>query len=398
MTDGFTHELSVHLSKQLEEPEALRARRAEAAERFAALPWPDRSSEQWRHTDLRPLDFTAFSPQVRAPITVATPDDNGLWVRPLHVAAVERPDLVVPRLEQTVRTPEEEKVRALTEAFGDGLFIHAKAGSHASIELSQQAVAGAAALTRVIVVAEEASEVTVISRMGGGSGPMLSAPVVEIHAEQAANVTHLVVQDWPQTVWHLGSVIAFVGRDASVRSLVATLGGTVSRSVTEAHLIGQGGYAELLGIYFGDGEQHIDNRTLQLYRAPYARSDVYYKGALKGHASSVYSGLVDIEAEGLQADATQANRNLLLSEFARADANPFLEIKTSEVTRATHGVSVGRPDAEALFYLQSRGLDADDAERLFVTGFFQEVIDRVRVEQVREALEGAVANELALED
>lgn len=397
MTDGFTPDLSIRLSNELEETDALRARRAEAAERFAALPWPDKSSEQWRHTDLRPLDFSAFSPDVKAPILVETPDENGLWIRPLHIAAAERPDLVASRLEQTVRTPEEEKVRALTEAFGDGLFIHAKAGAHASVVLSQQAVPGAAALTRTIIVAEEASEVTVISRMGGGAGPMLSAPVVEIHAEQGANVTHLVVQDWPQTVWHLGSVIALVGRDATVRSLVATLGGTVSRSVTEAHLVGQGSYAELLGIYFGDGDQHIDNRTLQLYRAPNASSDVYYKGALKGHSSAVYSGLVDIEAEGLQADATQANRNLLLSEFASADANPFLEIKTSEVARATHGVSVGRPNAEALFYLQSRGLAEAEAERLFVTGFFQEVIDRVRVENIREALEAAVEHELALE-
>jgi Fe-S cluster assembly protein SufD len=153
-----------------------------------------------------------------------------------------------------------------------------------------------------------------------------------------------------------------------------------------------------LGVYFGDHEQHIDNRTLQLHRAPYTSSELYYKGALKGSSQAIYSGLVDIEKDAKQSDAQQTNRNLLLSRGASALPDPFLEIKTSEVVRATHAVSVGRPDENVLFYLQSRGLDDEAAQNVFVKGFFQEIIDRVHVPEVRASLENAVEDELALEE
>jgi Fe-S cluster assembly protein SufD len=152
----------------------------------------------------------------------------------------------------------------------------------------------------------------------------------------------------------------------------------------------------MLGLYFGDGSQHIDNRSLQDHRAPSTTSDLFNKGALQGTSRAVYSGLVRIQKGAQKSDAQQANRNLLLSPGAGADPKPFLEIEANDV-RCTHGVSVGRPDKEVLFYLQSRGLSGAEAERVFVTGFFQEVIDRVRVPAVMAALERAVEEELQLD-
>jgi len=183
-----------------------------------------------------------------------------------------------------------------------------------------------------------------------------------------------------------------------IRTLTATIGGAFTRSVTESVLAGQGSSAEMLGCYFGDHAQRIDHRTLQHHAAPNTSSDLYYKGALKGKAQAVYAGLVKIDHEAPDSDAQQQNRNLLLSDHASADASPFLEILTSEVQRATHGVSVGRPDAEVLFYLRSRGLSEESAQRLFVKGFFQEVIDRVRVGNVQRVLEDLVEAELDLEE
>ena len=291
----------------------------------------------------------------------------------------------------------EEKIHALNAAFGDAYLVHVPRGValEKPVTLTQSSVPGAAIMPRVIVVAEENTSLTLVQRFEGGDGNALAVPVTEIYAGQAANVNHLVVQDWPQDVWHLAITRAVVGRDATLRSLVATIGGKLSRTVTEAVLDGQGAHAEMLGVYFGDNDQHIDNRTLQLHRGPDTSSELYYKGALKGSSRAIYSGLVDIEKDAVRSDAQQANRNILLSDGASADPSPFLEIKTSEVVRASHGVSVGRPDEQVLFYLRSRGLSHDEAENLYVKGFFQEIIDRVSVPEIRELLESAVEQELA---
>jgi Fe-S cluster assembly protein SufD len=386
---------AARLAEELNEPAWLRERRMEAVARWESLPWPDGSVEQWRHTKLDALDLESYSPGVAAPWTADVP--AGVTVTPLPRASGALEELARAHMGNAGVSAFEEKIHSLNAAFGTAVLVHVPRGaaSDKPLTISYEAAAGALVAPRTIVVAEEASSLTLVQRFAGGAGPALAVPVVEIYAGQASNVNHLVVQDWPQDAWHLGISRAVVGRDATLRSLVATLGARLSRSLTEAVLDGQGAHAELLGVYFGDHDQHIDNRTLQLHRAPNTSSELYYKGALTGTARAIYSGLVDIEKEAVNSDAQQANRNLLLSDGASADPSPFLEIKTSEVARASHGVSVGRPDDQVLFYLQSRGLDAADAQNLYVKGFFQEVIDRVSVAEIRALLEAAVEDELA---
>ncbi|HEV2686840.1 MAG TPA: Fe-S cluster assembly protein SufD, partial [Actinomycetota bacterium] len=325
-------------------------------------------------------------------------------VNAAEVVARERPELVERWLGTAGVSDFEAKLEALNAAFTGGRsFIYVPRGvtlTHPIRMVRRISRPGVAIFPRTIIVADEGAAVTYVDEFGATEidGESLCVAAVEIYAEQGATVNYHQFQDWPQSVWHFNVQRAIAQRDSTVRSLAATLGGKFSRSVAQTVLDGQGAHGELLGVYFGDHDQHIDNRTLQLHRAPYTSSELYYKGALKGRSRAIYSGLVDIEKDAKQADAQQANRNLLLSQGASALPDPFLEIKTSEVVRASHGVSVGRPDEDVLFYLNSRGLDAQTAQNVFVKGFFQEIIDRVRVPEIRESLEVAVEDELALED
>ena len=440
MTAPFDADTVARLTERTNEPPLLAERRRAAFARFDSLPWPDQSLEEWKHTDLRKLDlgrFDAMPPRnervngldglpddVRAAAERAarsamgirmdadlvhvemTPEAAaaGVIVNSAEIVSRERPDLVERWLGTMGVSDFEAKIEALNAAFTGGrsfIYIPRNVSLSLPIRMVRRLQHGGIAIfPRTIIIADEGASLTYIDEFSGADfeGESLCDVVVEIYAEQGATVNYLQVQDWPQNVWHFSVQRAVVSRDATVRSLAATLGGTFSRSVAQAVLDGQGAHGELLGIYFGDHDQHIDNRTLQLHRAPYTSSELYYKGALKGTSRAIYSGLVDIEKEAKQADAQQANRNLLLSQGASALPDPFLEIKTSEVVRASHGVSVGRPDEDVLFYLKSRGLDPDEAQNIFVKGFFQEIIDRVRVPEIRASLETAVEDELALED
>jgi Fe-S cluster assembly protein SufD len=297
----------------------------------------------------------------------------------------------------------EEKFATLAAAFASGgAYIYVPRGVQVPLPLQSFrwiTGSGSAVFPRVVIAVEEGASLTYIDhyRSGPLDGPALAAANVEIYAHPASNVSYLGVQDWAPSVWHFNIQRALVQRDATLRSLAATLGGKVSRSVVESILDGPGSHSEMLGVYFADGDQHFDHRSLQEHRAPNSSSDLYYKGALKGRSSAVYSGLIHIAKEAQKTDSQQANRNLILSEHAKADSIPLLEIEANDV-RCSHGVSVGPPDEDQRFYLESRGLDHDEAEQLIVKGFFQEVLDRVRVPEIRDALGRAVEEELALEE
>lgn len=439
MADRYTHQTSAHISERLGEPSWMAERRASAFEQFSSLPWPDQSIEEWRHSDIRALDIEAFEPAVlnhepvgafeelsaevqalaigkkgeRDALGVRLDSDlvhlrlapriaeQGVVLNRIEQVAVERPELVEPYLGRAGISDHEQKLAALNTAFtASGSFLYVPRG--VQVELPVVVVrtlsrGGIGIFPKVVIVAEEGSSVTYVDHFGAPNldGEALVVPSIEIYAEQGAIVNYLCLQDWPQSVWHLQNLRAIVGRDATVRTLISSIGAKFARSVTQSVLDGQGAHTEMLGVYFGDSDQHIDNRTLQLHRAPDTSSELYYKGALAGSSRAIYSGLVDIEKDAPRADAQQANRNLLLSDGASALPDPFLEIKTSEVVRATHGVSVGRPSEDVLFYLYSRGLDHAAAQNLYVKGFFQEIIDRVRVPQIRDLLEAAVDDELA---
>ena len=229
------------------------------------------------------------------------------------------------------------------------------------------------------------------------SGSATVAQLVEFDLGDGADLTVVSLQDWADDTVQLAQHAARVGRDARFRHIAATLGGDVVRLSTEVKYAGPGGQAELLGLYFTDAGQHQEHRLFVDHNAPHTKSNVDYRGALQGQgAHSVWIGDVLIRkvAEGI--DTYESNKNLVLTEGARADSVPNLEIETGEIAGAGHSSTTGRFDDEHLFYLQSRGIDEQEARRLVVRGFFHDLIRRIGVPAIEERLNLAVEAELEL--
>jgi Fe-S cluster assembly protein SufD len=439
-TGSFDAAAARALGERNGDPDWLIDRRLESLRRFEALPWPDPKTEAWRYTELKGFDLISFDPlpepHAAAPTLDDVPDDvleaigevgersglalqidadvvhmtldpsvakQGVVFGTIGDTASAYPEPVRDALGHGGVSPSEEKFATLAGAFSSGgTYLYVPRG--VQVELPLQAFrwisrSGVAVFPRTVVVTEEGASVTYIDyyRSAPLDGPALAAATVELYPHPNSQISYLAVQDWSPTVWHFSVQRAIVQRDATLRSLAATLGGFLSRSVVESILDEPGAHSEMLGVYFSDSDQHFDHRSLQEHRAPNTSSDLYYKGALKGRSRAVYSGLIHIAKEAQKVDSWQANRNLILSDQAKADSTPYLEIEANDV-RCAHGVSVGPPDEDQVFYLESRGLAHDEAEHLIVAGFFQEILDRVRVPEVRAALERAVEHELALED
>ncbi|WP_068271047.1 Fe-S cluster assembly protein SufD [Aldersonia kunmingensis] len=233
-----------------------------------------------------------------------------------------------------------------------------------------------------------------------GSGTY--AENIEFVIGDSATLTVVAVQDWADDAVHATAHHARLGRDALLRHTVVTLGGDVVRLTGTVKYDGPGGDAELLGVYFADDGQHFEQRLLVDHSQPHCKSNVSYRGALQGDpesgkpdAHTVWVGDVLIRAEAEGTDTYEVNRNLVLTDGARADSVPNLEIETGEIIGAGHASATGRFDDEQLFYLRARGIPEDQARRLVVRGFFNEIIGRIPVPEVRDRLSAAIEAELA---
>jgi len=235
----------------------------------------------------------------------------------------------------------------------------------------------------IVEVGPFASATVVLDHTGSAT----FAGNVEVHVGHGAALTFVSLQDWEADAIHLGAHAFSVGRDAKLRAFTVTLGGDLVRLNPTVDYRGPGGDAELNGVFFTDAGQHQEHRLLVTHEPRSCRSRVTYKGALRGEsAHAVWIGDVLIGAEAVDTDTYELNRNLVLTDGARADSVPNLEILTGEVVGAGHASATGRFDDEALFYLQSRGIPPAEARRLVVHGFFAEVIDRIDVPDLRERI------------
>lgn len=222
------------------------------------------------------------------------------------------------------------------------------------------------------------------------TGSVTLADNVEVIVGDGARLTLVTVTNWAKDAVQAQHLHLRLGRDARIRHVQITLGGDLVRQYTSVSYAGRGGDAELYGLYFADGGQHLEHRLLVDHSVPDCRSYVGYRGALQGaDAHTVWVGDVLIQAEATGTDTYEVNRNLILTDGARADSVPNLEIETGEVIGAGHASTTGRFDDEQLFYLMSRGIPEADARTLVVRGFFAELIDKIPVESLRERL-GAV--------
>ena len=246
---------------------------------------------------------------------------------------------------------------------------------------------------RTVIDLGEAAEATVIELFVSDDGALLVVPIVDISVGDAATLSYNSIQQLGAGAWQFAHQRVRAGRDATVRTFTASLGGEYARFRTESVLAGQGGHAELLAAYLGDGTQVHDFRTLQEHGAPRTKSNLVFKGAVGGTARSVYSGLIRMRHGAKGADAFQTNRNLVLSDGAHADSVPNLDIEENDV-RCSHASAVGQIDREQRFYLESRGVPPTVAERLILLGFFEDLWVRIAAPGVRAHLAAAVAARL----
>jgi Fe-S cluster assembly protein SufD len=260
--------------------------------------------------------------------------------------------------------------------------------------------AGAVAYGHLQIRVEELAEaVVVIDQRGSGT----YADNVEFVVDDAARLTVVWIADWADDTVHVSAQHARLGKDAVLRHVAVTLGGELVRMSATVRFDAPGGDAELLGLYFADDGQHLESRLLVDHAQPDCKSNALYKGALQGDpdssrpdAHTVWIGDVLIRAEATGTDTFEVNRNLVLTDGARADSVPNLEIETGEIVGAGHASATGRFDDEQLFYLRSRGIPEEQARRLVVRGFFNEIIAKIAVPEIRERLTTAIEHELAI--
>ncbi len=246
----------------------------------------------------------------------------------------------------------------------------------------------------LIVDARRFSKATVVLTHKGSAE---CAANVELRVGDGADLTFVTVQEWDDDAIHLAQNDALVGRDATLKHITVTLGGEIVRVCTNVRYSGPGGSAEAIGVYFADAGQHQEHRLFVDHETPSCTSNVEYKGALQGDsAHTVWIGDVLIRATAEGTSTYELNRNLILTEGARADSVPNLEIETGEIVRAGHASATGRFDDEQLFYLESRGITPDEARRLVVRGFFADIVNRIGVTEVQDHLMAAIDTELSL--
>lgn len=410
------------------------ARRA-AAEALGSLALPSSSDEIWRYTDvsfLGDIEF-GFSPAIVDPASYCSVSEVTDTVRELKAVVEESPgggaiswvaedlgdlDLAlvvrqgVPaaallssraaelgvsvrwsapsqRCEATkawrLCDPLQDVFTATTAALGARISVDVPSGARLERPMLIVVDAGDSSADSQLVpehcaidLGEGSAASIVVFHTGGdgGEATLLSLPVTEVWAGQDSVLTYVTLQDYAPGVVHLETTKIDLARTSKVTSAVVSLGGRLSRHRFECSMSGEGAESEMLGIYFGSQDQHIDFRTLQDHRAPRTVSDLLYKGAVEDRASAVYAGLVRVEKDAQKINGFQTNKNLVLSEDASAESIPTLEILANDV-KCSHASSIGPVDEEEVYYLGTRGIDPETAEQLVVEGFFEEVIERI---------------------
>jgi Fe-S cluster assembly protein SufD len=361
--------------------------RAERVTSFdlADIPVPSGREEEWR-----------FSPVARLqPLFAEDLASDGVTVSveaapEVKVETVARDDA---RLGKAGKPGDRTAVsawNAVTEATVVTVPAEAVASDVTSVRID--GVSKDATAQHLLVHAERHSEAVVVIDHRGDA---LLNQTVEVVVDDGAHLTVVSVQDWADGAVHAAAHRSTVGRDAKLKHVVVTFGGDVVRITPDATFTATGGEVEMVGLYFADADQHQEHRLFVDHAVPSCKSRVTYKGALQGAgAHTVWVGDVLIQAEAEDTDTYELNRNLVLTDGARADSVPNLEIETGEIAGAGHASATGRFDDEQLFYLMARGIPEVDARRLVVRGFFAELIDEIGVESVEERLLASIEAEL----
>ena len=434
VTDALNREAVEALAA--DEPEWLAQRRLDAWAVYERTPMPTTRLEEWRYTDLSrklkldelrllewaPRSFDSDAAPVRMARameadreasghlvevdgTVAHVDlreelaEKGVILTSLKEAVKTHPELLEEHLATEALPAERGKFQALSAAlWTDGILLYVPRG----VRLDQPirvtrwvSEAGTALFSRTLILAEDASQVSYVDEILSDDldAHTLVSTGVEVFARPSAQVQFVSLQRLGRGAFHLAQQRTIADKDSTLDTLNVNVGASTARLDLNAQLVGPGANSDMLGLCFGEDDQHFDHNTSQDHVAPHAKSDLLYKGALDGRARSVFRGIIKVHKGAQQTDAYQTNRNLLLSEHARADSLPNLEIEADDV-RCSHGATVGQLDQNHLFYLMSRGLPRHVAERLVVMGFLGEVLSKLPLGGVVEKLTTIIEEKL----
>jgi Fe-S cluster assembly protein SufD len=383
--------------------------RADALERYRQLPLPDTNEEHWRFTDLKGFDPDAFGqdlgsgPRTSPAETMLQLDVAGLAT--ITEAGVEIESAAPEGVTFAPLSEEHERLYSLVgwdEKFAahnaalwqHGVLVVVPKGVELDKPLYVRITSSAAEgslFWRLLVVAEEGARFTLVEDVSSAS-PDLRAYTnlaAELFVEQSAKLEYVSLQNLSRETWHFASHHARVGRDAELDWVEGGFGSKKGKVRIQNDLAGEGATSRVTGAYFADGDQHLDYDTFQEHIAPNTTSDFAFKGALRDSSTAVWRGMIRVERDAQKTNAYQENRNLMLSPTAHAVPIPGLEILANDV-RCTHGATVSRVNREELFYAMARGLSRGEAERLIVRGFFQNILDRIEFEAVREAVAAAL--------
>jgi Fe-S cluster assembly protein SufD len=376
------------LSRARQEPDWLLALRLRAFEAFERLPMPDQRTEGWRRTNLRGLSLDGLVPTSEIASIKASAPALALSLEEAVQDARLAP-VVEQYFGQLVALDADKFVAFHYAFFNAGAVIVLSRGGvvNEPIQVTYRAHGPLLAHT-LLVLEDEANLPALVEDFTGAPG--FTSGVVEQVLGANAHTRYVQLQRLGDETWNFSTQRAHLGPDASFRTLNAALGSRLSRNAVQVLLDGRGSQADLLGIVDLAGRQHADFQTLQEHRGDATRSDLVIHDALRDRSSANFTGLIRIDRSAHQTESSQEQKNILLSDSARADSDPKLEILNNDVIRCTHGAAVGPVDEEMVFYLQSRGLDRASAEQLIVEGFFQSTLRKLGVPIVQEAVWSAI--------
>jgi Fe-S cluster assembly protein SufD len=422
--NGFSQEAFDSFLDSRDEPGWLLDMRRDAWTRFLELDMPSRKEEEWVRTDIRLFKLDRYRMPGEAPVDAPTPrallaeglalggrattvdgvvvDEQlaekwaakGVLFGDLSTLVLKHGEVLRPFLARRLVDPNQDKFSALNAACWSGgavLFVPKRVTIDEPFHALSIATDGGVDLTKTLVILEEGAEATMLAETASASenAAGFHCGSIELVVEPSARLRYVNLQNWGEQVWHFAHQKAHVAARGALQWTIGALGSRLAKVNQHVALIGEDAEAQVNGVMFTQGRQHLSYNTHQHHKAAHCRSDLLYKSALQDDSRTVWRGMIKVDREAQKTDAYQRNDNLMLARTARADSIPGLEIEADDV-RCTHGSTTGRVDEQQVFYAMTRGYTRQEAVRMIVAGFFQQVFDRITIESVRNALGEAI--------
>lgn len=420
---GFSQETFDAFMADRDEPDWLSDLRSAAWSRFLELPMPTGRDEEWMRTDIRLFKLDRFTPATELaeidlphallaegvelggnsvsvdsiPASGQLSDkwsQKGVLFGSLDKLIVEHGDQLRPYFERKLVNPDYDKFSALNAALWSGgsvLFVPKGVCVDEPLHTLSVMTDGGADLSKTLIILEEDAEATFMAETAStdASAGGLHCGSIELIVEKNARLRYVNLQNWGSQVWHFAHQMGHVAQNAGLQWTIGALGSRLAKVNQHVALTGKDAEAQVNGVMFTQGKQHLCYNTHQHHQAEFCQSDLLYKAALQDTSRTVWRGMIKVDEGAQRTNAYQRNDNLMLATTARADSIPGLEIEADDV-RCTHGSTSGRVDDQQLFYAMTRGYTRQEAVRMIVTGFFQQVFDRITIESVRDALGEAI--------